>query len=178
MSRTLGAILAGGRSRRFGSDKALARLDGKRLIDRVAAALRPQTDDLLVCGRVMPAITCVADRPSPDLGPLGGLNAALRYAVDHGFEAVITVPCDTPALPDDLAARLAIAGGAAIVLAVPVIGRWPASLADRLDRHLAQCGDHSVRRFAREIGATEIVIDGIANINTPDDLRRSERHFG
>jgi hypothetical protein len=87
MSRTLGAILAGGRSRRFGSDKALARLGGERLIDRAAAALRPQVDRLIVCGRVMPAMVCVADRPSPDLGPLGGLgpitsgglNCAIHY---------------------------------------------------------------------------------------------------
>ena len=42
--KLLGAILAGGRSSRFGSDKAFALLNGKPLIDHVIAALAAQTD--------------------------------------------------------------------------------------------------------------------------------------
>ncbi len=84
MTRVLGAILGGGRSSRFGSDKALATLDGRALIDRVAAALAPQVDALIVVGRDHPGLTAVADRPAPDLGPLGGIAGALHYAAAHG----------------------------------------------------------------------------------------------
>ena len=47
----LGAILAGGQARRFGSDKAQALWRGRRLIDHVADALGSQTTALVVCGR-------------------------------------------------------------------------------------------------------------------------------
>ena len=99
MRRILGAILAGGRSTRFGSDKALATLDGQALIDRVAEALAPQVDALIVVGRSHPGMTCIPDRPAPDLGPLGGIAAALHHAETHGFAQVLTVPCDAPSCP-------------------------------------------------------------------------------
>ncbi|PXA92942.1 molybdenum cofactor guanylyltransferase, partial [Nostoc sp. 3335mG] len=65
MTRVLGAILAGGQSSRFGSDKALAELDGRILIDRVASAIQPQVDGLIVVGRIHPGLEAVADRPKP-----------------------------------------------------------------------------------------------------------------
>ncbi len=49
--RLLGAVLAGGQSRRFGSDKALALLDGRPLIAHVIAALAAQTEAVIVCGK-------------------------------------------------------------------------------------------------------------------------------
>ena len=166
----LGAVLAGGRSRRFGSDKAMALLDGQTLIDRVIAALAPQVDALLVCGRDMPGVRCVTDRPVADLGPLGGLNAALRYGLDNGFDSVISVPCDAPFVPADLVARLAEAP--CIVRRLPVIGRWPCALADTLDNHLAQTDDRSMRAWAALAGAVAVDIDAIGNVNTVDDLAR------
>jgi molybdopterin-guanine dinucleotide biosynthesis protein A len=57
----LGAIFAGGASRRFGSDKALADIGGVALLERVAARLRPQCDALVVVGREWPGLESVAD---------------------------------------------------------------------------------------------------------------------
>lgn len=102
----LGAIIAGGQSRRFGSDKALAEIAGKPLLQRVADALGSQTDALIVCGREWPGLVSVPDRPGPDQGPLGGICAALHYAADHGFDAVLTAGCDTLPVPGDLTALL------------------------------------------------------------------------
>ena len=72
----IGAILAGGRSERFGSDKAEARLDGRRLIDWVADALAPQVTQIVFCGRDEPGRHCLADRPESGIGPLGD---SLKY---------------------------------------------------------------------------------------------------
>src|SRR3546814_5020197 len=72
---TLGAVLAGGRSSRFGSDKALAMLGGRTLLDHAQAALRPHCDALIVVGRG----EGLADWPQPDMGPLGGVAGALRH---------------------------------------------------------------------------------------------------
>src|ERR1700761_6137627 len=105
--RILGAILAGGRSSRFGSDKALTVIDGRSMLDRIIDALAPQVDGIVVCGRPSSErYDGIADRPAADLGPLGGINAALHYAMTHGFGAVLTVPCDTPLLPADLRDQL------------------------------------------------------------------------
>jgi molybdopterin-guanine dinucleotide biosynthesis protein A len=169
MTRILGAILAGGQSRRFGSDKALALWEGETLLDRVVASLGPQVDALVVCGRAFDTLTALPDRPGPDLGPLGGLNAALHYAFANGFDAVVSVPCDTPILPADLVARLT-AQTPCYVASIPVIGHWPAQLAERLDHHLATAGKRSMRGWIDAIDALPIAIEGIANINSPGDL--------
>ncbi|MFD1788770.1 molybdenum cofactor guanylyltransferase [Sphingomonas floccifaciens] len=164
----LGAILAGGQARRFGSDKALVELDGVRMIDRIAAALAGQCGDVILCGRVMEGFRSVPDRPAANLGPLGGLSAALRVAADQGFAQVLTVPCDVPDVPGDLLARL----GAGPVYAVdcPVIGLWPAGLADRIDAFLAESYDRSLHAWARACGARPAPALRLANINRPEDL--------
>lgn len=171
-TRVLGAILAGGRSSRFGSDKALALLDGRRLLDHIVGRLGGQTDALLICGRTVAGMTCVADRPATGLGPLAGLNAALHYALEHGFEDVLCTACDVPLLPPDLGRRLGGSDSGAYVAATPVIGRWPARLAGRLDRHLAMSADRSMRRWADLVGAAAVEMPQIANINTAADLER------
>lgn len=173
MTRVLGAILAGGRSSRFGSDKALAALDGRALIDRVADAIAPQVDALVVVGRTHAGLEAVADRPAPDLGPLGGIAGALHHAQARGFTQVLTVPCDTPFVPADLCARLAAVGPAAYLGDLPIVGWWPVDVADMLHTVLRGPGRRSVRAFADWIGAEPVAIgSGIVNINTPVDLAR------
>jgi molybdopterin-guanine dinucleotide biosynthesis protein A len=162
--KLLGAVLAGGESRRFGSDKALALLDGKPLIEHAIAALAAQAEAVIVCGRE----GGVADRPGPGLGPLGGINAALHEALARGFDAVLTCPCDLPMLPPGLAVRL---GEGGYVEAMPVIGLWPARVATMLDARLDGGGDRSVRGWAEAAGVRAVRLDGtLPNFNTPEAL--------
>ena len=171
MTRVLGAILAGGRSSRFGSDKALAAINGRALIDHVVDAVEPQVDALIVVGRTHPGLEAVPDRPAPNLGPLGGIAAALHHACAEGFTHVLTVPCDTPFVPKDLRAQLAAAGPAAYLPELPVVGLWPVDADTTLRTILHGGGSRSVRAFAEWIGAEQVTVDGaIANVNTPDDL--------
>ena len=102
----LGAIIAGGQARRFGSDKAAAQVDGRALLDHVADGLRGQVDALVVVGRDWRGMESIADRPGPDQGPLGGICAALHHAQENGFDAVLTAGCDTLPVPEDLLSRL------------------------------------------------------------------------
>lgn len=171
MSRLLGAVLAGGQSRRFGSDKALAELDDRPLIAHAAAALEPYVDTVAICGRAFAPYLALADRPAPGLGPLGGLAAALRHAADNGFAQVLSIGCDVPALPAALVEALIAAGAPIAVRALPICGLWRASDADRLDRHLASTDDRSMRNWLTACGGQWF--DGdivLANINTPADL--------
>ena len=167
--RLLGAILAGGGSTRFGSDKALALLDGRPLVGHVRDRLGPQVAAMVVCGRPLAGLAGLDDWPAPGLGPLGGLAAALRHAAAHGFDAVLSVPCDAPRLPADLAARLG-GGGARYVEGAPVIGLWPAALAPRLATFLQTDLRRSMRGWAADAGARAIDLGPIANVNRPDDL--------
>jgi len=169
--RLLGAILAGGQSRRFGSDKALALHEGRRLLDHVADALHPQVDALIVAGRDWPGLTRVDDLPRPSLGPLGGLAGALEYARHGGFDAVVSSGCDIPDLPADLVERL---GDAPATLSdAPIVGLWPASLAKQLLDWLAASERHSVYAFADHIGARRVPLPHrLRNINMPGDLEQ------
>ncbi len=171
----LGAVLAGGASRRFGSDKALAMRDGRPLIAHVVDALATQVDAVVVCGRDWGGLPSIADRPAPGLGPLGGLDAALHYATVHGFATVVSAPCDTPSLPAALVARLG--AGPCHALGLPVIGAWPASLTTALDAHLAETGDRSMRGWIARIGARAIDFGPIVNINAPADLSNERRSY-
>lgn len=167
--KPLGAILAGGQARRFGSDKALATLQGRTLIDHVAAALAPHCDAVVVCGRA--GAGGVPDRPEGGRGPLGGLNAALHAAAARGFERVLVAPCDTPILPSRLLMELAARQGSCFVAQLPVLGTWEAALAPVCDAYLAAGGRASMKGWAAHVGAGAIDWPSpIANINSYDDL--------
>jgi molybdopterin-guanine dinucleotide biosynthesis protein A len=103
----LGAILAGGRSQRMGTDKALVRVGGVPMVERVAAALRRAAGEVLIIGRSEPlaGISSVPDvRPGRPRGPLPGLAAALRHAVER---PVLLVAVDQPLVRSATLQRLA-----------------------------------------------------------------------
>jgi len=167
--KILAAILAGGAASRFGSDKAHALYQGKRLIDCVAASLRAQSDDLVVCGREEPGFACLPDRPEAGLGPLCGLSAALHHGQAHGFTHVLSAGVDVPNLPQTIAQVLA-GEGAAIVQSQPVVGLWPAALTADLDTYLAE-GQRALYGFGERVNARLIAFDPpLMNVNEPSDL--------
>ena len=175
--RLLGAIIAGGRATRFGADKGAALLHGRPLIDHVADGLRRQTDALVICGRHWPDLETISDRPSPDLGPLGGLCGALRHAAAQEFDAVLTAGCDVLPIPDSLAERLG--RGPSCVAGQRLLGLWPVRLADMLERHLRSSGDRSIRSWISLCEAQEIWLDTpLHNINTAADLEILARQAG
>lgn len=165
----LGAILAGGQSRRFGSDKALAVLDGAPMIEQVIAALRPQVDALAVCGRDWPGLIGLDDRPGGGAGPLAGLNAALHHAVAQGYAGVLAAPVDVLPLPRDLRARL-VGEHAAVFAQQHAVGYWPAPLAPLLDTYLAQ-GHRRIDEWISLAGARRVDEPfPMRNINRREDL--------
>lgn len=115
-SQVTAALLAGGRSRRMGVEKALLVLDGERLIERAAGALSLFPRRMLVLdrpgdgplrgGQILPDWPRAYDR-FPDAGPLGALVTALAAS---STPWVVLAACDMPFLTaeyyDALIARL------------------------------------------------------------------------
>jgi molybdenum cofactor guanylyltransferase len=169
--KLLGAIIAGGQSTRFGSDKAEAIFQGRPLLDHVSAAIRPHVDLIIVVGRSWPDLPSIVDRPGPSLGPLAGVSAALHFALEQGYEAVLTASCDVLGLTADMIERLM--PGPAIIATHPVIGLWPSTLSEKLDQWLAEEQSRSLYGFADHIGARRVEAGvGLINVNRPADLDR------
>jgi molybdenum cofactor guanylyltransferase len=167
--KILGAVIAGGASRRFGSDKASALLAGRPLLDHICDALRAQADGVIVVGRDWPGLTSVTDRPAPNLGPLGGICAALQYGLVNGFDAVLTTGCDILPLPDF--ADIYVADVPTVVEDQPLLGCWPCAMAPALEAHLKATTNLSVYHWLDLIDAAQIKISSNHhNFNTPADL--------
>ncbi len=173
----LGAVLAGGKSSRFGSDKALAELDGRTLIARAVDTLSGFCEYVIVVGRELAPAPTIPDWPRPGMGPLGGIAAALRYAEDEDYESVLTCGVDSVALPQTLLADLS--PPPAYLENQPVIGHWKSSNASLVSAILQSEGRHSMLAFAKAARARAVkCTDAPANINTPADLAAMEQAHG
>ncbi len=173
MKAIAGVVLAGGRSRRFGSDKAVALHRGRPLIDWAIAALKPFAGVILIAGRHYADNLAAPDHPRDGLGPLGGLAGAMRIAAEHGCTHILTLPCDTPDLPPGLLTELCGRPVATYVAGCPVIGIWQTSHLPRLEAYLANDGDLSMRAWCETINADALEGFGeIINVNRRSDLLR------
>jgi len=173
----LGCVLAGGQSSRFGSDKALAELDGHTLLARAVDRLSGWCEYVVVAGRETAPAPTIPDWPAPGAGPLGGIAAALHLARDEGYEAVLTVGVDSIGLPENLPDLLSPAP--AYVASQPVVGLWPPSACAAIEAVLTGEGRHSMLAFAEAIGARAVNLAAKpANINTPADLAAAQEEFG
>ncbi|HAG35628.1 MAG TPA: formate dehydrogenase accessory sulfurtransferase FdhD [Erythrobacter sp.] len=177
--RILGAALAGGLSQRFGSDKRTALWQEASLLDHTISALATASAKVVICGGSEAASSrdaeILADRPEPELGPLGGLCAALTHASDNGFDVVLSAPIDAHPIPDDLLDLLS-GQGPAVLRDHWLFGLWPSDLAGALDDHL-RSGKRSVLSWIEACGARQVDSRGQppVNINTPPMLAALEK---
>ena len=98
-----GVILAGGRSTRFGSNKALAMVDGKPLIQQVVDLMSSLFVECLLVTNTPEQydflnIPMIRDRYQ-DMGPLAGIHAALQEVYEP---RIFVVACDMPNLSPEL----------------------------------------------------------------------------
>ncbi|MGH7668532.1 MAG: molybdenum cofactor guanylyltransferase, partial [Gemmatimonadaceae bacterium] len=104
----VGVVLAGGANRRFGSPKGLARVGGVRIVDRVAAALRATTPDLLLVSNAADAAAWLPGVPTiGDAVPGGGGLSGVHAALLHTRRSVLVVAWDMPFVSAALLGELA-----------------------------------------------------------------------
>ena len=96
----LGAILAGGKSTRMGTEKALLPLNGQPMIQHAAETLSSLFSKVVIVGCAKDTYGFLKLEVVPDLfegcGPLGGIHAALNRAKPL---PVFVLSCDTPFIP-------------------------------------------------------------------------------
>ena len=184
----VGLVLAGGRSVRFGGEKAAALLEGRPLLLWAADRLRS------VCGVVAinvragseaetvaraAALPTLYDAAGDATGPLAGVKAGLVWAESLGAEMLAVSPCDAPLLPDDLYVRLLehAQGGAALAETSdgrqPLCALWPVAALPVVRAALADGAHPPTWQLLERVGARKVPFERpevFANINTREDL--------
>lgn len=100
------AILAGGKSSRMGTDKALLELEGKKFIKRLCDELDAFEEKMIARGNrsdIQGVSWNIISDIYPEKGPIGGLHAVLSAC---NSDAMICVSCDMPLLQVDLVREL------------------------------------------------------------------------
>jgi molybdopterin-guanine dinucleotide biosynthesis protein A len=195
----LGAILAGGASRRFGAPKALAKLGGLPVVERIRRMLAiARTRPVLIMNEPGPFAGLGIDtRPDviPNGGPLSGIHAALAWAGEEGRPGALCVACDMPFVPASLLAHILLVAASTRAEAVvpesagrrgmePLCAFYAASALRSVEEMLREgarrASDLASRLSVERISADEVRRFGdpavmFLNVNTPDDFRRAEQ---
>ncbi len=188
--RLLGAVLAGGQSRRYGRDKAMELVCGVPMLHRAIHALEAVTDEVVVISsnhaELPKGIRALPD-VRPGHGPLGGLHTALLEAEACQLHAVLLLACDLPLVSERVIARIAAhaetslaaapsrPGGVEPLCAVYGCAALPL-VSERLDG--PDLSLHSLFRAleGRELDLASLGLETDAtflNVNTPEDLVRA-----
>lgn len=187
-----GVVLAGGKSTRMGTDKALMRVGEQTLLERCVTTLqRCFARNLLIANR--PEAFSYLQFPVfrddvPNLGPLGGICTALRRVQTP---AIFVVACDMPFLNADLIRAMASALGELDAVAAEIGGRFEPLHAAYQRRILPlveariAAGDCSVYRLLEVLRVRSFTEANMArfpdwqrsllNLNTPEDLERARQ---
>jgi molybdopterin-guanine dinucleotide biosynthesis protein A len=165
-----GILLLGGLSRRFGSAKALARLEDETLAERAWRVLAEACDEVLAVGKSADGLALpfpVLDDGSELRAPIVGVIAGLRAAA---HDVAVVLPVDCP-LMTPTAVR-----GLGEAVAVPQTGPLPGAYAKTM---LPELETRLARRELSLRGVNETVLQVderlLVDVDTPDELLKLER---
>ena len=188
-------ILAGGKSRRMGRDKALIRIGGRTLVEIMAERVSPLTDKVFISANNPETFSFLPFQAVPDLypgqGPLSGLHAVMA---EHVYTLYITLACDLPGLPASLIRRMldVSEGFDAVIprtsdgMAHPLAAVYRRTCLPVIEDALQKKANKFIDAFPgdglrvrwMEPGEGNFTYNDLANINTPDDLRKFHQACG
>ena len=172
-------ILAAGASRRLGEPKQLLRHQGQTLLRRAVAAAGACAPVLVVTGCRAEAMAAelaglevqVVVNPGWEEGMASSIRAGVA-ALPEGWEAVLFLVCDQPAVDAALVGRLISAwSGAPVACAYDGVLGIPALLPARFrDRLLGLAGDRGARSLLGEPGVVAVPFpEGAWDVDVPGD---------
>ncbi len=188
--RLTGVILAGGQARRMhGQDKGLLKLNNSSLISLIIDRFEGQVGTILInANRNLDEYgqfkyPVISDTLSGYCGPLAGIASALQNCKT---DYLVTVPCDSPFIPQDLVMRLAASmqeQQADISVAMtgermqPVFSMIKTDLLASLQSYLSS-GERKIDKWFSQHPLAETDFsdqpEAFMNINTPEQLRQVE----
>ena len=194
-NNVLPVILAGGKSRRFGADKAVAKLGNKSLIDYTINILEPHFAEILVITNKPIQVSknnifFIKDTMSGQLGPLVGILSAMEWVKnnDKNYEWIISFPCDTPFFEEEIIDKVINSQKSSDKKLLflksgnkrhNIFGLWSIELMEQLRNDINQ-GARKVEDWANKIGTEIVEINSesdksFLNINTKLDLEDAQK---
>ena len=192
----LGVILAGGKSKRFGNDKTIAKLGNKTLLDRTIEKIKNNFHEILIISNNEKLninkknIFSTKDLIEGYLGPLVGVLSAMTWVEENkkNYKWIATFPCDTPFFDENLIDKIKNcskdfdkklfflkSGGRRH----NIFGLWSLELKDTLLEDINN-GQRKVEEWANKVGSEIIEINdkseyNFLNINTKEDFEKAKK---
>jgi len=193
----LGAILAGGKSKRMGKDKLFLELNNKMLIEHTINKVEKYLKDIIIITNQKNEyfskknLTTVEDCIEGQLGPLVGILTAMKWAKENLKECswIATFPCDTPFFPETIIKKFIEKSKKkdSLLLCASshgrkhnIFGLWSLDLYEKLKDDLINNKIRKVQDWTEKHKITNVEFDfkeydPFFNINTLDDLETAKK---
>ena len=194
----IAAILAGGKSRRFGVDKSTTKLGDKTLIEHTISKIKKKFSEILIISNNQEIkvdkknVFVLKDCIQGQLGPLVGVLSAMKWVETNNkkYDWVATFPCDTPffdiSMIDEVK-RISKKNNKKLYFLKSgekrhnIFGLWSIQLKDILEKDINN-NFRKVEEWADKIGLETINInhekfDSFLNINTKEDLEEAKKNL-
>lgn len=195
----LGVILAGGKSSRFGSNKAEAHLGDKTLLEHIISKVEKNFLEVLIVSNKESIkinkknVFLVKDFIKGQLGPLIGILSAMKWIEQNNkkYKWIATFPCDTPFFDDSIIEKLkncSISNDHLLFFLNSrkkrhnIFGLWSLKLIDILEEDIRSNNFRKVELWADKIGVQKIEVNTegfnkFLNINTLGDLEDAKKNL-
>ena len=193
----LGAILAGGQSKRMGTDKLFLEINNKKLIEYTIDKVKKYLKDLIILTDSNNEffsknnLITVKDCVEGQLGPLVGILTAMKWAKENLKKCswVATFPCDTPFFPEIIINNFIKESKKkdSLILSASshgrrhnIFGLWSLDLYDKLKDDLINKKIRKVQDWTKKNKIKNLEFkfedyDPFFNINTQEDLKHAEK---
>ena len=193
----LGAILAGGQSKRMGKDKLFLELNNKKLIEHTLDKVKNYLKKIIIITNqdnkffFENNLTMVKDCVEGQLGPLVGILTAMKWAKENLSKCswIATFPCDTPFFPESIIKSFIEESEKkeSLILCASshgrkhnIFGLWSLDLYDKLKDYLINKKVRKVQDWTKKNKIKNLEFkfkdyDPFFNINTQEDLEIAKK---